>query len=181
MELFFTFAKIGALAFGGGLSMLPSLNYEIVSKRGWATEQELIDFYAVGQCTPGIIAVNIATFIGYKRKKIFGAIVATLGMILPSIVIILIIAAVLQNIMKLSIVMDALKGIQGAVCALMLDIILVMGKKNIHSKRALVLAIGAFVITFFFQVSPIWVVVIAVILGILQNKKNTKASKGEAK
>ena len=88
LDLFLTFARIGGLTFGGGYAMLPMLQREVVEKRGWATEDELTDYYAIGQCTPGIIAVNTATFIGNKNKGILGGIVATLGVVFPSIVII---------------------------------------------------------------------------------------------
>ena len=96
-DLFWTFCKIGALTFGGGYAMLPLIQREIVENKKWSTEKEILDYYAVGQCTPGVIAVNTATFIGYKLRGIIGGIVATLGVIFPSIVIILIIATFLQN------------------------------------------------------------------------------------
>lgn len=95
-DLFWTFAKMGAITFGGGYAMLPIIQKEIVEKKKWATETEVIDYYAVGQCTPGVIAVNTATFIGYKLKGIIGGIVATLGVVFPSLVIIMIIAAFLK-------------------------------------------------------------------------------------
>ena len=93
LELFLTFAKIGGFTFGGGIAMLPMLQKEIVEKKNWATQEELMDYYAIGQCTPGIIAINTATFVGYKQKGTIGGIVATLGMAFPSVVIITIIAA----------------------------------------------------------------------------------------
>ena len=97
LKLFFTFAKIGCFTFGGGYAMLPLLQREIVEKNSWAEEEELMDYFAIGQCTPGIIAVNTATFIGYKRKGIIGGIFATLGLIFPSLVIITIIAAFIRS------------------------------------------------------------------------------------
>ena len=87
-DLFFTFARIGGLTFGGGYAMLPMLQREVVEKRNWATEEEIMDYYAIGQCTPGIIAVNTATFVGYKTKGLLGGILATLGVVFPSLVII---------------------------------------------------------------------------------------------
>lgn len=92
-ELFIVFAKIGGFTFGGGYAMLPILQREVVENRNWATSEELMDYYAIGQCTPGIIAVNTATFIGYKRKGIIGGIVATIGCVFPSLVIIMILKA----------------------------------------------------------------------------------------
>ena len=109
-DLFWTFCKIGALTFGGGYAMLPLIQREIVENKKWSTEKEILDYYAVGQCTPGVIAVNTATFIGYKLRGIIGGIVATLGVIFPSIVIILIIATFLQNFADLAIVQSAFAG-----------------------------------------------------------------------
>ena len=117
-DLFWTFCKIGALTFGGGYAMLPLIQREIVENKKWSTEKEILDYYAVGQCTPGVIAVNTATFIGYKLRGIIGGIVATLGVIFPSIVIILIIATFLQNFADLAIVQSAFAGIRVAVVAL---------------------------------------------------------------
>ena len=96
-QLFWTFFKIGGLTFGGGLTMLPMLERELVQHRKWVTSEELLDIYAIGQCTPGIIAVNTATFVGYKRDKISGGIASTLGMISPSLIIIILVAAFLKN------------------------------------------------------------------------------------
>ena len=117
-ELFWTFAKIGVVTFGGGLSMLPVLQREIVEKRAWASEDELLDYYAIGQCTPGVIAVNTATFVGNKRKGISGGIVATLGLVFPSLIIITLIAAFLRNISELEAVQNAFAGIRACVCVL---------------------------------------------------------------
>ena len=88
-ELFYTFARVGIITFGGGYAMLPILHREIVEKKGWATEEEMADYYAIGQCTPGIIAVNVATFIGRREAGIIGGITATLGQAFPCLVIIL--------------------------------------------------------------------------------------------
>ncbi|HLS53535.1 MAG TPA: chromate transporter, partial [Tissierellaceae bacterium] len=88
IQLFIVFFRMGAFTFGGGYAMLPIIQEEIVDKRGWATNEEVIDYYAIGQCTPGIIAVNTATFVGYKRKGIMGGVFATLGLVSPSIIII---------------------------------------------------------------------------------------------
>ena len=111
MDLFLTFAKIGGFTFGGGYAMLPILQREVVEKKGWATEEELMDYYAIGQCTPGVIAVNTATFIGYKFKGITGGIIATLGCVFPSLVIIAIIAACLQTFAQFAVVQFALSGV----------------------------------------------------------------------
>ena len=117
-DLFWTFCKIGALTFGGGYAMLPIIQREIVENKKWSTEKEILDYYAVGQCTPGVIAVNTATFIGYKLRGITGGIIATIGVVFPSLIIILTIASFLQNFADMAIVQSAFAGIRVAVGAL---------------------------------------------------------------
>lgn len=97
LTLFLTFAKVGVMTFGGGYAMLPILQREVVENKGWATDEELTDYFAIGQCTPGVIAVNTATFIGQKRRGILGGIVATLGVVFPSLVIIAALAGVITT------------------------------------------------------------------------------------
>ena len=121
LELFLVFAKIGVCTFGGGYAMLPILQRELVESRDWATEDELADYYAVGQCTPGIIAVNTATFVGSSQAGVAGGVVATLGLVFPSVIIILIIAAFLQNFMHIEWVGHAFNGIRAGVVALILS------------------------------------------------------------
>ena len=121
LELFLTFAKMGVMTFGGGMAMLPILQREVVEDRHWATEEELVDYYAIGQCTPGIIAVNTATFVGQKRKGALGGIVATLGMVFPSLVIISILAGLITNFSSVTWVQDAFAGIQVCVCVLIFN------------------------------------------------------------
>ena len=118
LDMFLMFARIGGFTFGGGYAMLPILQKEVVEQKHWATEEELMDYYAIGQCTPGIIAINTATFIGYKIKGLPGAIVATLGVIAPSLVIITIIAAFISNFMELDFIASAFNGIRACVCVL---------------------------------------------------------------
>lgn len=120
-QLFFTFAKVGVCTFGGGYAMLPILQRELVDNRGWATEEELADYYAVGQCTPGVIAVNTATFVGNSQAGTVGGVVATLGVVFPSIVIILVIAAFLSNFMHIQWVIHAFNGVRAGVVALILS------------------------------------------------------------
>ena len=121
VSLFFTFAKIGVCTFGGGYAMLPILQRELVDNKGWATEEELADYYAVGQCTPGVIAVNTATFVGYNRMGWLGGTVATLGVVFPCLVIIMAIAAFLSNFMHLDVVVHAFNGVRAGVVALILS------------------------------------------------------------
>jgi len=134
LELFFTFARVGVMTFGGGYAMLPILQREIVENRGWATEEELTDYFAIGQCTPGIIAVNTATFIGRKRDGIPGGICATLGVVFPSVVIISLLAGVITQFSELMWVKNAFAGIRVCVCVLIANAVWKLGKKSVVDK-----------------------------------------------
>lgn len=166
-DLFWTFCKIGALTFGGGYAMLPLIQREIVENKKWSTEKEILDYYAVGQCTPGVIAVNTATFIGYKLRGIIGGIVATLGVIFPSIVIILIIATFLQNFADLAIVQSAFAGIRVAVVALIITTVVKLIKSSIKDYLGVIIAIIAFAISAFIGLSPVYVVIAAALTGFI--------------
>ena len=169
-KLYTAFFRIGGLTFGGGLTMLPMLKYELVEKNNWISEEELIDYYAVGQCTPGIIAVNVSTFVGYRKKGIPGAIFSTLGMISPSLIIISILALFLEQFMNNTIVAHAIGGIQIVVCALLLNTVITMSKKNIVSAVCWLVAGTAFALSVFTPVPTVLLVVLAGILGILLYK-----------
>lgn len=168
IDLFFTFCRIGGLTFGGGYAMLPIIQKEIVEEKKWATEEEVLDYYAVGQCTPGIIAVNTATFIGYKVHGIIGAIVATLGVVFPSLIIIItIIAALLKNFANYSIVQHAFSGIRVVVIALIVSAILKLAKTSIKNSTTLIIAIIAFILVAFVNLSPIYIVIAAACIGLI--------------
>lgn len=167
IDLFFTFCRIGGLTFGGGYAMLPIIQKEIVEEKKWATEEEVLDYYAVGQCTPGIIAVNTATFIGYKVHGIIGAIVATLGVVFPSFIIITIIAALLKNFANYSIVQHAFSGIHVVVIALIVSAILKLAKTSIKNSTTLIIAIIAFILVAFVNLSPIYIVIAAACIGLI--------------
>ncbi len=137
LDLFLTFAKVGVCTFGGGYAMLPILQREVVEKKGWATDEELTDYFAVGQCTPGIIAVNTATFIGYKYRGIPGGVLATLGVVFPSLVIITAIAAFLSNFADIPVVQHALAGINAAVVALIASSVVKLGKSTLKNGAAI--------------------------------------------
>ena len=136
-DLFLTFAKVGVCTFGGGYAMLPILQREVVEKKGWATDGELTDYFDVGQCTPGIIAVNTATFIGFKYKGIPGGILATLGVVFPSLIIITAIAAFLSNFADIPMVRHALAGINAAVVALIASSVVKLGKSTLKNGAAI--------------------------------------------
>lgn len=167
IDLFFTFCRIGGLTFGGGYAMLPMIQKEIVEEKKWATEEEVLDYYAVGQCTPGIIAVNTATFIGYKVQGIIGAIVATLGVVFPSLIIITIIAALLKNFASYAIIQHAFSGIRVVVIALIISAILKLAKTSIKNSITLIIAILAFISVAFVNLSPIYIVVAAACVGLI--------------
>lgn len=170
LSLFLTFAKIGVMTFGGGLTMLPLLTKEIVEKKKWASEEQLLDYYAVGQCTPGIIAVNTATFIGYSQAGIAGGIFATVGMVTPSVLIIIAVAAALQQFMEYPVVASALMGIRAVVCALLSHTVITLAKKSLVDIVTAMIFIIGFVLCFIFDITPILVVVVGAIIGIAVNK-----------
>ncbi len=167
IDLFLTFAKIGVMTIGGGLTMLPLLQREIVDRTKWATEEELLDYYAIAQCTPGIIAVNTAMFVGSKQRKAAGGIVATLGMIFPSVVIITVIAAVLAEFAHYPVVQNAFLGIRAAVCALMFNTVIKLFKKSVKGIVTGLIALVVCAGMLFLDISPILYVVVMGVLGVV--------------
>ena len=167
LKLFAAFARVGLLTFGGGYAMIPMLEREIVDRHGWATREELMDYYAVGQCTPGVIAVNTGTFIGYKVAGKLGGVVATLGVIFPSFVIITVIAGIIQNFAHFPAVNSAFAGIRVCVCVLIFNSVLKLWKGAIKDKAALALCLLVFVLSVFFKISPIVFVLFCAAAGIL--------------
>ncbi len=169
LTLFLLFARVGCFTFGGGYAMLPMLQRELVDKKGWITEQEIMDYYAIGQLTPGVIAVNVATFVGYKRKGVIGGIVATLGMIFPPLVIIMVIAALIQNFADLYVVKCAFAGIRVAVLALIVQTIVKMvkaGVKDVFTVLILIVTFGLMM----FEVPAVLIVIGAAVAGVIFQK-----------
>lgn len=166
LDLFLLFAKIGSTTFGGGYAMLPVIQKELVEKRGWATDEELMDYLAIGQCTPGLIAINTATFIGEKRKGVIGGIVATLGFVTPALIIIMIVAALLQNFADYPAVQNAFAGIRVCVCVLILNAVLKLWKKSVTDKITLLIFAAVFLLTVFTAVSPAVLVIVSGVAGI---------------
>ena len=150
-DLFLSFCRIGGFTFGGGYAMLPMIQKEIVEQRKWATEEEVMDYFAIGQCTPGVIAVNTATFIGYKRKGILGGIAATAGVVFPSIIIVTIIAAFLNNFAEIVVVQNALGAIRTVVGVLILNAVIRMWKKTSVDKICIAITVIAFIASFVFD------------------------------
>ena len=165
-DLFLSFFRMGAITFGGGYAMLPILQREVVESRGWCTNEELTDYYAIGQCTPGIIAVNTATFIGFKQKGVPGAIVATYGVVAPSFIVIGVIAALLQNFASYAIVQNAFAGIRVAVTVLILNAVVKLLKSSVVDKFTACVFLAVALAAFFLDLSPVLFVLAAGALGI---------------
>lgn len=166
-KLFISFAKVGVMTFGGGMAMLPMLQREIVENQNWASEDELTDYFAIGQCTPGIIAVNTATFVGQKVAGIPGAISATLGIIFPSIVIITVIAAFLRTFSDNIYVKYAFSGIRVCVCILIANAAIKFFKTTVKNMPGAIIYFVVLILSVFFKVSPVILVLGAAIVGVL--------------
>lgn len=177
LVLYWTFFKIGAFTFGGGYAMLPMLERELVRNRGWITTEEIMDYYAIGQCTPGIIAVNTATFVGNKLGGVFGALFATAGIVTPSLVIIMLIAFFLKNLSGSAAVGHAFAGIRAAVCALVLNSVVRLWKSGVKDAAGVILFIAAFTAVAVFAISPGYVVAASVSVGILLKKNAGEVQK----
>lgn len=179
LELYLAFVKIGTFTFGGGLAMMPIMQRELIEKRGWLTEEELIDYFAIGQSTPGIIAVNVATFVGYKRLGWFGGIIGTLGVVTPSWVIIMLLAGAISSVDKYPLAQKALKGINVAVAALLTSVIVKFSKKTIKNIWNAFFMLLAFVLIYFLKVQSVWIIIASLITGsllTLYKQKKVKAS-----
>ena len=174
LQMFLTFAKVGVMTFGGGYAMLPILQREVVENKGWATEEELVDYFAIGQCTPGVIAVNTATFIGQKLKGTWGAIFATLGVVFPSLIIISLLAGVIEAFSHLTIVQNAFGGIKVCVCVLIINAVVKLYKKAVVDIPTFIIYILVALCSIFLSLSPIIFVVLAAIAGIILKAKGGK-------
>lgn len=166
LDLFLTFAKVGVMTFGGGYAMLPILQREVVENKKWAAEEELIDYFAIGQCTPGVIAVNTATFIGHKYKGILGAIAATVGVVFPSLLIISVLAGVIEAFSHLTWVQNAFGGIRVCVCVLICNAVVKLFKKAVIDKVTLAIFLIVALGSYFTPLSPVVFVLLAGIAGI---------------
>lgn len=180
LRLLLVFAKIGVLTIGGGYAMLPIMMRELVEARGWLTDEEFADMTAIGQCTPGVIAVNMATFVGFKQRRTAGALVASLGIVLPSVVIITVIAAVLRQYTELDAVRHAFAGIRVAVCALITKTVVSLWKTAVSTPDTIIIVIAVFALAIFGITSPALLAVgsalVCVFLGLrMQNRKGGDA------
>lgn len=175
IKLFVAFARVGVLTFGGGYAMLPILQREVVEKNNWVDDGELMDYYAIGQCTPGVIAVNTATFVGQKKKGILGGIMATLGVAMPSIIIITAIAAFISNFSDLAIVKNAFAGVRVCVCVLIFNAVVKLWKSSVVDKATMIIFIGVFLGSVLTDLSPILFVVISAVSGIVIKNLEVKS------
>ena len=180
LQLYWIFFKLGIVNFGGGYALLPLLQKELVEKYKWATDEEIVDYYAIGQCTPGAIAVNVSTFIGYKIKGILGGIVATIGFISPALFIIFLIATVLTNFQDIPQVQSAFKAIRATVFVLVLSAVVKLSKKSVVDLITWGIAIVVLGLSIFTEIPLFIYVIVAGTLGILINMlKNNKKQKIE--
>ncbi|MBQ7657163.1 MAG: chromate transporter [Clostridia bacterium] len=180
-ELYKTFAQIGLVTFGGGYAMLPILERELVDKRHWTTMDDLRDYFSIGQCTPGVIALNVSTFIGEKRAGVKGALVALLGFLTGPLVIITLIAAFLQNFAEYPVVQHAFAGIRVCVCVLILQAVLRLWKKSVVDATALVIFLAVFILNAFSSVLPVKIpaavlVILAGCVGMFISLRRAKAA-----
>ena len=171
LDLFLTFAKVGVMTFGGGYAMLPILQREVVENKGWATEEELMDYFAIGQCTPGIIAINTATFIGQKFRGTLGAISTTIGVVFPSIVIISLLATVIEAFSHLLWVQNAFGGIRICVCVLITNAVVKLYKKAVVDRLTLIIFLAVALGSYFLDLSPVVFVIVSALAGIFLHAK----------
>ena len=187
LDLYWTFVKIGCVTFGGGYAMLPVLERELVDKRGWTTLDELQDYFSIGQCTPGIIALNVSTFIGEKRAKIRGALVCTTGFLTGPVVIILIIAMFVSNFAHIPAVQHAFAGIRVCVCVLILQAVLRLWKKSVVDRASLALylvILAVHTLSVFgvlpFKIPAALLVILAGVAGVLISQAKKRPAGKEA-
>lgn len=166
LTLFLTFAKVGVMTFGGGYAMLPILQREVVENKGWATDEELTDYFAIGQCTPGVIAVNTATFIGRKQKGVWGGVAATLGVVFPSLVIISILAGIITGFSHLVWVQHAFAGVRVCVCVLIFNAVVKLWKGAVKDAWGWVIFLAVLGVSLFTNLSPVICVLAAAMIGI---------------
>ncbi|MBQ0038423.1 MAG: chromate transporter [Clostridiales bacterium] len=166
LTLFLTFAKVGVMTFGGGYAMLPILQREVVENKGWATDEELTDYFAIGQCTPGVIAVNTATFIGRKQHGVVGGIVATLGVVFPSLLIMCALAGVIEAFSHLAWVQHAFAGIRVCVCVLIFNAVVKLWKSAVKDAWGVAIFLCVLALSVLTSLSPVLYVLAAALAGI---------------
>ncbi len=185
LSLYLTFVKLGCVTFGGGYAMLPILEEELVKKKGWTTMDDLRDYFSIGQCTPGVIAMNVSTFIGEKLGGVPGALMASLGFLTGPVILIILIAAFLTNFSSLEIVQHAFAGIRVCVCVLIVQAVLRLWKTSVVDIPTLVICLVIFCLNAFSGYLPVklpmaLLVVLSGVAGILlSSAKNVRPSDGK--
>lgn len=177
LQLFFTFLKIGTFTFGGGYAMIPLIQNEVVNNKKWLSDKDISDIIAIAETTPGPIAINAATFVGYKTKGFKGALAATIGVVLPSFFIIILIALVLNKYMGYTVVANAFWGIRLAVIVLMGKALISMFIQCPKNVVSISLAIMTIVLSIFFSLNILMIVIGAAIVGIIYNQIKTGTKK----
>ena len=175
LELFCVFMRISAVTIGGGYVMFPLMKSEVVDSKGWISVEEMIDYYALGQSVPGIIAMNTSTLIGYRKRGIPGAIVAAAGMATPSLVVILLIAAFLTPYFDHAWVQKAFAGIRAAVVAMIVMAVWQVGRKSVGSLSKGAIAVGSFLSIVGLGMHPVLMILAGGLLGAVLFRKETKA------
>lgn len=177
IDLYLSLAKIGSVTFGGGMAMMPILQRDLIEKKKWMTEDELLDYYAIGQSTPGIIAVNVATFVGFKQAGIIGGIVATLGIVTPSVIIISLIARFISSVDHLPLAQKALRGINVSVAALLTSVVFQFSKKTVKSILGFLCLAVSFAAIWFFKVPSYWMIIAGAATGVIVSVLSRKMKK----
>lgn len=166
LKLFATFFKIGAFTIGGGYAMLPLIQREVAEKQKWITESDMLDIVAIAESTPGPIAINTATFVGKKTAGFWGAFSATLGTVLPSFIIIIALSCVLDLVDEFEPVRFAFNGIRAGVIALIVKALWGMAKQCPRNLFSLIVAVAAFAVVMFTEISALWVIVAGALIGL---------------
>ena len=165
-ELFITFLRIGAFTFGGGYAMIPLIQREAVEKHGWVSDEDILEVVAIAESTPGPIAINAATFIGYRLAGFFGAVCASLGVVLPSFVVILLISGILRQFQHIDVVRNAFVGIRAGVLALIVKTFWAMFKKSTKTTFAYAVMVTVFACVVFWDVSVVLMLLLCALAGL---------------
>lgn len=169
LQLFYSFLKIGAFTFGGGYAMIPLIQKEVVDKQKWVTDEDILEIIAIAESTPGTIAINSATFIGYKTCGVLGSVAATLGVVLPSFIVILAISFLLREFASLKVVKYAFYGIRAGVLALILKAFWTMYKKCPKSAIAYGIAVFAFIVATFTNINILFIIISCAVFGLVSS------------
>lgn len=166
-QVFASFFRIGAFTFGGGYAMIPLIQKEAVEKRKWITDDDILEIIAIAESTPGPIAINSATFVGYRAAGVLGSVFATLGVVLPSFVVILALSFVLRQFQELEAVRYAFAGIRAGVLALLIKSLWSMYKKSPKGWPAYIVMAASFLLTAILDVNVIFVIIGCAVFGLV--------------